>query len=379
MKVKHIFLIAIVALMTLELKTSAAPDAIPTPSNVARQAVLTARDPGSDINVRKGPATRYAAPYYGLAGDRVEVLNKAQDDDGYTWYYVKLAKNVANGWVRGDFVRFVEGSQPPVGVNPELRPVPAPTNPNSTNPSINPLPDRNSVPTGGYTPEQVEYFLEVALGSEFGSNIAKIKKWEGAVKIKVNGSPTTTDLETLQQVMGEINTLVNGAIRLEFDDANPNVQIYFVPQSQFKRYEPNYRPRNSGFAWVRWQQRNIIQSANVLISTTGVTQKHRSHLIREELTQSLGLMKDSLRYRDSIFFQGRGDTTVYAEIDKALIQMLYRPEILPGSGRAEVLAALRTLTASVDRPNRTTSPIQGTTPMPMESPLDFSPDAPLNN
>ena len=53
------------------------------------------------------------------------------------------------------------------------------------------------------------------------------------------------------------------------------------------------------------------------------TNDGQKHLLREELTQSLGLCNDSYDYPESIFYQGWTETTEYAEIDKELIQMLY--------------------------------------------------------
>jgi hypothetical protein len=47
------------------------------------------------------------------------------------------------------------------------------------------------------------------------------------------------------------------------------------------------------------------------------------HLLREELTQSLGLINDTYDYPESIFYQGWTETTEYAPIDRELIQMLY--------------------------------------------------------
>jgi hypothetical protein len=54
-------------------------------------------------------------------------------------------------------------------------------------------------------------------------------------------------------------------------------------------------------------------------------------------------MRDSDRYADSIFYQGWTDSTEYAEIDKALIKMLYRPEIRSGMSKAQVLEVLKTM------------------------------------
>jgi hypothetical protein len=49
----------------------------------------------------------------------------------------------------------------------------------------------------------------------------------------------------------------------------------------------------------------------------------QKHLLREELTQSLGLFNDSYKYDNSIFYQGWTTTTEYAPIDRELIDMLY--------------------------------------------------------
>jgi hypothetical protein len=194
-----------------------------------------------------------------------------------------------------------------------------------------------------YTPAQINYFLEIAIGSEFGSSKPTIKKWDKDIRIKVNGSPTAEDLKTLQAVIDEINSLTN-SIRLQIDAKNPNLEIYFVPESQFTQYEPNYFPVNYGFFWTNWNN-NTIYNSRVLISTIGVTQKERSHLIREELTQSLGLMKDSYLYQESIFYQGWTEVTDYSEIDKAVIQILTLPEIRPGMTKSQVLEVLQKLEA----------------------------------
>ncbi|HEY9668533.1 MAG TPA: DUF2927 domain-containing protein, partial [Coleofasciculaceae cyanobacterium] len=195
--------------------------------------------------------------------------------------------------------------------------------------------------SSNYTSEQINYFLEVAMGTEYGGSNPTLKKWDEDIKIKVVGSPTPEDLKTLQTVINEINTLT-GTVRLQIDPNNANLELYFIPEPRFASYEPNYQPINYGFFWNSWDK-DIIYHSRILITTVGVTQKERSHLIREELTQSLGLMKDSDKYRESIFYQDWTDTTSYAAIDKAVIEMLYRPEIRPGMTKAQVLEVFRNI------------------------------------
>jgi Protein of unknown function (DUF2927) len=213
---------------------------------------------------------------------------------------------------------------------------------------LNLIPRPVSLTNAEITPEQIKYFLEVAMGVEFSKAKmagSRIRKWQGAVRVQYFGSPTREDLATLQTVIGEINELANGNIQLQLVDRNPNLTIHFAPESKFSRLEPNYEPGNYGFFWTRWDNNHKIYNANILITTTQVTQKERSHLIREELTQSLGLMRDSLQYSDSMFYQPWTDVTQYAAIDKALIKMLYDPNILPGMTQAEVLKVFSSLQA----------------------------------
>ncbi|MCT7953556.1 DUF2927 domain-containing protein [Ancylothrix sp. C2] len=87
---------------------------------------------------------------------------------------------------------------------------------------------------------------------------------------------------------------------------------------------------------MNWDETKQITGAEILISTTGVTQKERSHLIREELTQAFGLPADSDKYSDSIFYQQWTDVTEYSSLDKKLIRMLYSPQVKPGMNESQL-------------------------------------------
>lgn len=129
---------------------------------------------------------------------------------------------------------------------------------------------------------------------------------------------------------------------LEHDDAlATNFDIFFVPESQFSRYEPSYLPTNYGFFWAWSDEQGYLRKAKVLISSTSISQRERSHLIREELTQALGLMQDSFSHKDSIFYQDWTATTKFSALDQQLIQMLYRPDILPGMSQRQALKVLQ--------------------------------------
>ncbi|MBD1913717.1 DUF2927 domain-containing protein [Leptolyngbya sp. FACHB-16] len=355
--------------------------------SVRQQATISPRDGSSVVDLRSAPAGAGRVFGQGRSGDSGEIVDEHQGDDGYTWYFIRFPNMTRGAWVRSDTVSLgnagAASTPPSSGVAvPQASRDPLPNQPGTTAPSgglsahlepssnqyattgsiaqpssqtqprrrlgfrrpsltttpVNPVqPPRNE--TAPFNQEVVDYFLEIALGNEWGSSNNTIRRWTQNLRIQIVGSPTETDMATLQAVVSELNQLTNGQVSLQFVQDNPNVQLYFVPQSEFSRYEPNYVPQNLGFFWSRWNDRGIYNS-RILISTTGVSQTERSHLIREELTQSMGLMRDSYRYDDSIFQQRWTQTTRYSDIDRAIIQLLYRPDIRPGMTRAQVLTQL---------------------------------------
>jgi uncharacterized protein YgiM (DUF1202 family) len=302
-------------------------------SALAQPAVLRANNPNARINLRAEPSATSRYLGYGLVGDRVEVLSQTRSWDGYTWYRVRFDNSRAEGWIRGDLVNVLDRRAETANSRRSL------------------APDATST--------SLDYFLEVALGSEFGASDPRVRKWKDPVRIKVIGSPTAEDRWTLTRVVSELRGLTNLDISLVDRDAN--VEMYFAPQSQFSRIEPNYRPRNSGFFWTWWNNYEINR-ARILISTTEVNQRERAHLIREEVTQALGLMRDSDRYSDSIFYQRWTDVTEYSELDKAVIRMLYQPQVRPGMTRSQVVQALNSNTAQTSDPDCRTEEVR----------LDFS-------
>jgi hypothetical protein len=181
----------------------------------------------------------------------------------------------------------------------------------------------------------VDYLLEVALGTEYGEASPTLRRWTGDLRLTVLGAPTPQDLATLERVMAELEELIP-QLELSLVAANGNVAVYFVPRAEFPNLEPNYVPGNIGFFWYWWNGRDVINRARVLIDAQGTTQRERDHLIREELTQSLGLGQDSSKYPDSIFYQSQNHTDHYAPIDREIIALLYDDRLGPGLTRAEI-------------------------------------------
>lgn len=187
-------------------------------------------------------------------------------------------------------------------------------------------------PTRSYTTQEAEYFFEIALGSEYGSRARRITKWAGPVMVEIVGSPTREDREALMELMGEINAITHKRL-LRPAPGGGSMRVFFVPLAEFPSYEPNYVEGNHGFFWVDWNSLREIVSARVLIASDVTTPVARAHLIREEVTQALGLMNDSMGYEDSIFYMEWSETTSYSELDRKVLEILYwnrmRPDMTP--------------------------------------------------
>ncbi len=200
-----------------------------------------------------------------------------------------------------------------------------------------PIQTENSQPN--YTDKEIEYFTEIALGTEYGNNTQVVRKWNSDIRIKINGNPNEKDLQALNLVISEINEIIGNKINLSLVTINQNIDINFVPLSEFSVC--NAAPGNYGYFNCKWRN-DVIYECDICIATNDfLLQEERSHMIREEITQSLGLMKDSLKYRDSIFYEGWTQTQKFSEIDRKMIEILYSDSIRPGMRKEQVETILK--------------------------------------
>jgi hypothetical protein len=172
----------------------------------------------------------------------------------------------------------------------------------------------NTIPRS-YTEMEIQYFSKIAMGSEFGGD-GVIHKWNGNVTIQIHGSPSECDREYLDQTISELNRIQDG-INLTIVSGDGDINLYFTTYASFELVESNY-------VFIRDDLADL----------------YKNHLLKEELTQSLGLMNDADWFGDSIFFSYWSSTTDYAEIDKVLISMLYRNDIHSNMNSSEVLEIL---------------------------------------
>ena len=101
--------------------------------------------------------------------------------------------------------------------------------------------------------------------------------------------------------------------------------VFFGSEKEFNNFDPNSKKyTNNNYGVFVYYGKTYITRANVFVDIYRTKSINaQKHLLREEVTQSLGLFNDTYDYPNSIFYQGWTETTKYADIDVKLIKMLY--------------------------------------------------------
>ena len=176
-----------------------------------------------------------------------------------------------------------------------------------------------------FTKEELEYFYEVAFYREFRPGSVPLFYWKRDVRVRLNDEYTQSDSLELVRIVKELNELID-VIEIQIVEENPNLEIHYLKLLDFYQF-PRYQPGNRGYFSIQSGLFGLFPRGYVLIDKNQ-SPRIRNHLIREELTQSLGLMNDSWKYPESIFYHGWTNTTEFADIDRKLIQLLYNYNLL---------------------------------------------------
>lgn len=185
-----------------------------------------------------------------------------------------------------------------------------------------------------YNQELIAYFKEIALGFENDDSIKITRKWQSTMKVFIEGELSTELITKVEEVVHDINMMTTDGFFIELvtDKNLANCYIFFGAKSDFitlypdavDQMEDNYAIFNV------WWQSNVIYEARIFIDTEQTNLLEQKSLILEEITQSLGLGKDSEKYPNSIFYETSTDggfVLNYSELDKDLIRLLYHKEM----------------------------------------------------
>jgi uncharacterized protein YejL (UPF0352 family) len=196
-----------------------------------------------------------------------------------------------------------------------------------------------------YQKDVVTYFKEVALGFEFGEAKNVTRKWRSNMKIYVAGNVTDTHKRELQNIISELNQLITDNFNIEIVDTREESNFYLyigTPSAYSSRYpiDAQLAKSNSGVYRIYWNQKNQIVRGHMFVNTVNTSEEEQRHVLREELTQSLGLGRDSDLFPGSIFQASFSTPTSFSQIDRDIIRLLYHPQMSVGLSDQQVEALL---------------------------------------
>ncbi len=188
-------------------------------------------------------------------------------------------------------------------------------------------PDVTPQGTGGpekvYSEEAKEYFREITLKTEFDGDRKNAFVWTTDMKIFVDGQKREYLMNELRKIVAELNVIIDPInVKIVSNKSESNYTVYFGSHTDFKTKYKLSSPQRLDNNWGYFEVSSNSGKMYVDLVRNGDVESHK-HLLREELTQSLGLFNDSWDYPESIFYQGWTTTTEYAPIDRELIDMLY--------------------------------------------------------
>lgn len=184
----------------------------------------------------------------------------------------------------------------------------------------------------------IEYYDEVVFGigsPEVTEPLHRMWRWGSAevISVRLIGG-VDGDRAEAERVLDELSDLTGLTFR--WDAAEPDsLRVVVLPRAEW-----DITVHDTIWGTVRWSYSGYrITGAYAYIEAEMTTQR-RHHVIREEITQALGLFWDSLDYDDSIFYNAYNPVTEFSEADVFVIESHYDDRLRPGMTRDSVHAAL---------------------------------------
>ena len=195
--------------------------------------------------------------------------------------------------------------------------------------------------------EYLDYYCEVALDSEFGDSDGKVHRWTEPVSLYVCPSE---DAEKYDDFLKEHIKFLNGIdefpgiIFTDSPDAAA-LTLEFVTAEKMKTVTGSGKGEAYGFTRISWYNKDgrIFKGNIYIVREEDCSEADVKHTLTEETVQAMGLMNDSLKYPDSIFYQDYSEICEISEIDAVLLRMHYSEYVTAGMNENQVRETVRRL------------------------------------
>jgi len=191
-----------------------------------------------------------------------------------------------------------------------------------------------------YETKLIDYFKEIALKVEFGENINKVIKWKKPMILYVEGNKLhNQQINAIKKTIKTINQLVSDGFYIELtrNKNNSNAILYLIDKKNIDKTKFDFYDKIKedfvGLTEIEINDNYNIIDAKIFINANAPIDIQES-VILEEITQSIGLMNDSNKYPNSIFYQKQDERKQmikeYSQLDKDIIKLLYNPKMKAG-------------------------------------------------
>lgn len=197
-----------------------------------------------------------------------------------------------------------------------------------------------------YIEGQLSYIKQLTLGQYANNEDKRIIKWVNDINIYIEGDMSAYWSDVLDSLIIEINHIIDttqlkrvasedqanyliitGSAKKDYLNFHPNVPLNFGERFGNFLMLPNSDPERAigGFLIYPNSDYEIIYGSMYIDFDMFGSNKYRRHILRQMLTQSLGIPYKSRKYSDSIFSNHPSGQVVikYSNFDKTIIKSLY--------------------------------------------------------
>lgn len=191
----------------------------------------------------------------------------------------------------------------------------------------------------------IDYFKSIALGAELGNDLPLIRKWNQPMKVHIVQNARAELKEELDEIITELNGLFTDGFYIEMaeDSLSANFNIYIGDPAETAIIFPftlDELNGNTAMFLFNYDESFFITSGKMFVKTTHTSLNREKHMLREELTQALGLANDIPYYGNSIFYEQNSAVLEYSNLDIEVIKLLYHPKMIAGIGASSVESIL---------------------------------------
>jgi len=187
----------------------------------------------------------------------------------------------------------------------------------------------------------IDYFKQVALNSEYDDSPRKILKWNKSMIIFIfKDDEYSEQIKVIYETIHNMNKIFSDGFKIQVTDDfyKSNSVLYLGKRENIEMLYPYlFEGINGSFAGLASIEFNNedygIEKVDIFIDTEQPFEIQECTIL-EEITQSIGLMNDSEKYSNSVFYENKIRDSIYTKnysnLDFDIIELLYHSKMKSG-------------------------------------------------